>query len=132
MFFSSALQVVFKTTGGRVWNKPWGLPRLSKTRKANRRKNVALFRRNVSVLKAAEALEPAEPVRLPSPLPAWQRREMAKHLERAQRILNWRSSLLPPTAAAAAASAAAAAGAASSSSSAAASASTAPPPPRYD
>ena len=103
MFFSSALSIVFKTTGGRIWNKPWGLPRLSKTRKANRRKNLALFQRNVSVLKAAAALEPADPVRLPSPLPAWQRREMTKHLARAQRLLNWRNSLLPPAAAAAAA-----------------------------
>ena len=96
-------QVVFKTTGGRVWNKPWGLPRLSATRKANRRKNLALFNKNVSVLKAAAALEPPEPVRLDRPLPQWQQRQMAKHLGRAQQVLNWRGSLLPPAAATAAA-----------------------------
>jgi hypothetical protein len=101
MFFSSAVAVVFKTTGGRVWNKPWGLPRLTRTRKANRRKNLALFNKNVSVLKAAAAREPADPVRLDTPLPQWQRREMARHIERARRLLNWRGTLLPPAAAAA-------------------------------
>jgi hypothetical protein len=99
---------VFKTTGGRIWNKPWGLPRLSATRKANRRKNLALFNRNVSVLKAAAALEPSPPVRLDRPLPDWQRRQMARHVERARQLLNWRGSLLPPAAAAAASAAAAA------------------------
>ncbi|KAI8462634.1 MAG: hypothetical protein J3K34DRAFT_475954 [Monoraphidium minutum] len=102
MFFSSALQVVFKTTGGRVWNKPWGLPRLSATRKANRRKNLALFNKNISVLKAAAAAEPAEPFRLDAPLPQWQRQQMAAHLRRAQQLINWRGSMLPAAAAAAA------------------------------
>lgn len=101
MFFSSALQIVFKTTGGRVWNKPWGLPRLTRTRKANRRKNMQLFNKNISVLKAAEALEPAQPVRLNGPLPHWQRKYMAKHLAKAQQLLNWKGSLLPAAAAAA-------------------------------
>jgi len=105
MFFTSALQIVYKTTGGRIWNKPWGLPRLSKTRKANRRKNLKLFNKNVSVLKAAAAQEPADPVRLNTPLPLWQRQQMAKHLEKAQQLLNWRGNLLPPAAAAAAAAA---------------------------
>lgn len=101
MFFSAALAVVFKTTGGRIWNKPWGLPRLSRTRKANRRKNLALFNRNVGILKAASAAEPLEPVRINTPLPDWQRRHMARHLARAQRAANWRDGLLPPAAAAA-------------------------------
>lgn len=103
MFFTSALQVVFKTTGGRIWNKPWGLPRLTRTRKANRRKNLALFNKNISVLRAAAAAEPEEPIRLNSPLPMWQQRQMAKHLQKAQKLLNWQGSLLPPSAAAAAA-----------------------------
>jgi hypothetical protein len=103
MFFTSALQVVFKTTGGRVWNKPWGLPRLTRTRKANRRKNLALFNKNISLLKAAAAAEPPVPVRLDRPLPQWQQREMARRLVQAQRLLNWRGGLLPPMAAAAAA-----------------------------
>jgi hypothetical protein len=103
MFFTAALQVVFKTTGGRVWNKPWGLPRLTRTRKANRRKSIALFNKNISLLKAAAAAEPAVPVRLERPLPPWQRRQMARHLEKAARLINWRGGLLPPLAAAAAA-----------------------------
>jgi hypothetical protein len=111
MFFTSALQVVFKTTGGRIWNKPWGLPRLTRTRKANRRKNLALFNKNISVLKAAAAQEPAEAVRLNAPLPQWQRRYMLKQLDRAQQLLNWRGTLLPPAAAAAAAANAASSGA---------------------
>jgi hypothetical protein len=107
MFFSSAVAVVFKTTGGRLWNKPWGLPRLSRTRRANRRKNLALFNKNISVLRAAAAAEPEVPVRLNTPLPQWQKRHMARQLENAQRLLNWRGAadLLPPIAAAAAAAA---------------------------
>lgn len=31
-----SLWVVFKRTGGRAWNKKWGLPRLSRTQKENR------------------------------------------------------------------------------------------------
>ena len=105
MFFTTALQIVFKTTGGRIWNKPWGLPRLTRTRKANRRKNMALFNKNISILKAAAAAEPQQPIRLNTPLPEWQRRHMARQLARARRALNWQGTLLPPAAAAVAAEA---------------------------
>jgi hypothetical protein len=101
-----APQVVFKTTGGRIWNKPWGLIRLSPTRKANRRKNLALFNKNISILKAAAAAEPAEPVRLNAPLALWRQQQMAKHLGRAQQLLNWRGSPVRAAAQAAAAPAA--------------------------
>lgn len=90
MFFTSALQVVFNLKGGRKWNKPWGLIRLTPTRKENRRKIVALFNKNISVLKAAAAAEPEVPVRLFKPLPFWQRQLMKKKLDTAQQALNWR------------------------------------------
>eukprot|EP00967_Tisochrysis_lutea_P020349 scaffold23156_cov20-Tisochrysis_lutea.AAC.5 len=40
MFFSRALCVVFKTTGGKAWNPPTGLRPLTETQKRNRRKNI--------------------------------------------------------------------------------------------
>jgi hypothetical protein len=39
MFFTRSLLVVYKNTGGRLWNKPWGLPPLTKTQKRTRQKN---------------------------------------------------------------------------------------------
>jgi hypothetical protein len=33
---SQVLCVVYKRTGGRAWNKKWGLPSLTRTQKANR------------------------------------------------------------------------------------------------
>ena len=35
-----AVFIVFKTTGGRLWNKPWGRPGMTQTMKANRKKNL--------------------------------------------------------------------------------------------
>lgn len=99
MFFSSALQVVFKTTGGRIWNKRWGLPKLSRTRKENRKKDIQIYNQNIDILKAAEHLQPEVPVRLMQPLPGWQREVMRKRLELAQRLLNARGSLIPAAAA---------------------------------
>lgn len=96
MFFSSSLQVVFKTTGGRIWNKRWGLPRLTRTRKENRKKEVAIFNQNIDVLKAAEHLQPDVPVRLARPLPQWQQALMKAKLTKAQRLLNLRGSLMAP------------------------------------
>jgi hypothetical protein len=99
MFFSSALQVVFKSTGGRIWNKRWGLPKLTRTRKENRKKDIRLFNQNIEILKAAEYLQPEVPVRLAQPLPGWQREQMKKRLEQAQVLLNSRGTLLPAAAA---------------------------------
>lgn len=99
MFFSSAVQVVFKSTGGRIWNKRWGLPRLSQTRKENRKKDIKIFNQNIEILKAAQHLQPDVPVRLAQPLPQWQQDMLKTKLDRAQRLLNLRGSLLPPAAA---------------------------------
>lgn len=63
MFFTRLLQVVYKTTGGRAWNPPAGLRPLTPTQKRNRRKNVELTLRNLSVLKMAASHRPAVPVR---------------------------------------------------------------------
>ncbi len=48
-----------KPTGGRLWNKPWGIPKLTKTQKENRRKQTADVRNTVEVLKLAAARDPA-------------------------------------------------------------------------
>jgi hypothetical protein len=64
VFVSRAACVVFKTTGGRLWNKPWGLPRLTKTQKENRRKTNQEVKKNMSVLKAAAAAQSPIPIRL--------------------------------------------------------------------
>jgi hypothetical protein len=95
MFFSIATQVVFKSTGGRIWNKRWGLPRLTQTRKENRKKDIKLFNQNLDILKAAQHLQPEVPVRLLKPLPDWQRVQMKNKLEKAQRLLNLRGHALP-------------------------------------
>lgn len=91
MFFTSALQVVFKTTGGRIWNKRWGLPRLTPTRKENRKKDLNIFNQNINVLKSAAHLEPEVPVRLSRPLPQWQAARMRRRLENAQEEINIRA-----------------------------------------
>eukprot|EP00878_Enallax_costatus_P010146 GHUV01010591.1.p2 GENE.GHUV01010591.1~~GHUV01010591.1.p2 ORF type:complete len:140 (+),score=46.22 GHUV01010591.1:957-1376(+) len=101
MFFSNAAQVVFKTTGGRIWNKRWGLPRLTQTRKENRRKEIRVFNQNIEILKAAAYLQPEVPVRIAQPLPDWQQQLMKARLDKSQHLLNARGSLLPPAAAAA-------------------------------
>jgi hypothetical protein len=94
MFFSLPLSVVFRTTGGRIWNKRWGLPRLTRTRKENRRTDVRIYNNNMNVLKAAEALQPEIPVRLLQPLPDWQCKRMATRLALARRLLNLQGTLL--------------------------------------
>jgi hypothetical protein len=98
MFFSNALSVVLNTKGGRLWNKPWGLPRISRTRKANRKKDIKIFQQNLSVLKAAAQLQPETPVRLYKPLPQWQREIMKRKMEEARRVMNWRGPMLPASA----------------------------------
>ena len=44
----------------RLWNKPWGLPKISRTRKANRRKQNNLILSNEAVLQEAKAREPKQ------------------------------------------------------------------------
>lgn len=58
VFVSKIAEVVFKRTGGRLWNKPWGLPKVTQTRKANRRRANNLIRQNQDVLKEAAAKDP--------------------------------------------------------------------------
>lgn len=89
MLFSTALRVVFNLKGGRKWNKHWGLMRLSPTRKENRYKAGVEFRKNVSVLKAAAALEPELAVRLRKPLATHEQQRMRRKLEAARQLLNW-------------------------------------------
>ena len=55
---SRALLVVYKNTGGRLWNKPWGLPPPTSTQKANRRKQRQEEQSVSAVLKEAAANEP--------------------------------------------------------------------------
>lgn len=98
MFFSRALQVVFNTKGGRKWNKPWGLPRLSRYQRRNRRIDIKIFNSNLSILKRAAACQPEVPVRLHTPLPDWQLKRLKRFLNKAQQMMNWQASLLPPAA----------------------------------
>ena len=58
VFGTRVLSVVYKNTGGRLWNKPWGLPAPSATQKANRRKQRQQERSVADVLKQAAAKEP--------------------------------------------------------------------------
>lgn len=69
----------------------WGLPHLSRTRKENRKQDIRLFNQNLDVLKAAQHLQPAEPVRLTKPLPQWQVDVMRQRLQAAQQELNLRA-----------------------------------------
>lgn len=87
--------------GGRLFNKPWGMLRMSRTRKANRAKNMRIFNRNMSILKAAEHLEPPTPFKLYQPLPEWKRARMVKQVQQTQQLINWRSTFMSPAAGAA-------------------------------
>ncbi|KAG2451289.1 hypothetical protein HYH02_003895 [Chlamydomonas schloesseri] len=89
MFFSRCLQVVFKTTGGRAWNPPSGLRPLSPSQRRNRKKNLALTMKNMSILKLAEANQPEVPVRLFKPLNFSRMQWMKKKLEETRAALGW-------------------------------------------
>jgi hypothetical protein len=66
MFFTlPSFARVMKTTGGKLWNKRWGVPSLSPTRKANRKESQGIIQKNLSVIKAAAAAEPAVHLKLP-------------------------------------------------------------------
>mmetsp|Transcript_1784 Transcript_1784/g.4517 ORF Transcript_1784/g.4517 Transcript_1784/m.4517 type:complete len:157 (-) Transcript_1784:192-662(-) len=90
MFFSRALCVVFKTTGGKAWNPPTGLRPLTETQKRNRRKNIEQTLKNNSVLRMAAAQQPEVPTRLYKPLSSYQLLWMRKKLDKAREILAWR------------------------------------------
>ena len=89
MFFSRLLLVVFKTTGGRAWNPPGGLRPLSVPQKRNRRKNVELMLKNLSILKLAEAHQPHVPIRLYKSLNHSRLIWMKKKIEETRRALGW-------------------------------------------
>lgn len=69
----------------------WGLPRLTRTRKENRRKDIKLFNQNIDILKAAAHMQPEVPVQLYKPLPQWQMDRMRQRLEAAQEEINIRA-----------------------------------------
>jgi hypothetical protein len=58
VFGTRALSVVYKNTGGKLWNKPWGLPPPTSTQKANRRKQRQDEQSVAQTLKEAAANEP--------------------------------------------------------------------------
>mmetsp|Transcript_3000 Transcript_3000/g.7477 ORF Transcript_3000/g.7477 Transcript_3000/m.7477 type:complete len:85 (-) Transcript_3000:123-377(-) len=55
----AALMAVWKTTGGRLWNKPWGVKRLSDAQRQNKRAREARLTDNADVLREAAAREAA-------------------------------------------------------------------------
>ncbi|KAG2501707.1 hypothetical protein HYH03_000208 [Edaphochlamys debaryana] len=89
MFFSRCALVVFKTTGGRSWNPPGGLKPLTPSQQRNRKKNIGITLKNLSVLKLAEANQPAVPVRLYKPLSYSRAEWMKKKLEQTRQALGW-------------------------------------------
>lgn len=56
----------------RLWNKPWGLPKVTQTRKANRKKANDLIRQNQAVLKEAAAKDPRNVQATADPAPTTQ------------------------------------------------------------
>jgi len=58
MRFTAPLLVVYKKTGGRLWNKPWGLPPLTKTQIRNRKKENNIVQQTLTALRLAAANEP--------------------------------------------------------------------------
>lgn len=92
MWFSTALLVVFKTTGGKAWNKPSGMKLLTSNQKRNRKKNIEQTLKNMSVLKLAAAHQPATPVRLFKPLNHWRVNWMRRKLEDTTAALGWQDS----------------------------------------
>ena len=58
MRLSLAVAAVLKTTGGKLWLKPWGHPGLSKATKSNRLSAVKTDERSRKALADAAAREP--------------------------------------------------------------------------
>ena len=50
---------VKKTTGGKLWHKPWGIPKVTPTQKVNYKKRNQRLRSNLDVLRVAHAAEEA-------------------------------------------------------------------------
>ena len=59
VFSTRAVMAVFKTTGGRLWNKPWGVKKLSASQRENRKKQGTRMKLNSEVLKQAAEVEKA-------------------------------------------------------------------------
>ena len=59
MRLSLAVAAVLKTTGGKLWLKPWGNPGLTKAAKSNRLGAVKADERSRKALAAAAAREPS-------------------------------------------------------------------------
>lgn len=59
MRLSLAVAAVLKTTGGKLWLKPWGHPGLTKATKANRLGAVRADERSRKALADAAAREPS-------------------------------------------------------------------------
>ncbi|KAK9904669.1 hypothetical protein WJX75_000089 [Coccomyxa subellipsoidea] len=57
---SAVLRIVKKTTGGKLWNKPWGLPPLTRTQKANKSKGRKAEQKVDQVLREAAVKEPSQ------------------------------------------------------------------------
>jgi len=57
MKFSLAVASVLKTTGGKLWNKPWGLPGTTKAAKKNRLDANRLDTKNRAALADAASRE---------------------------------------------------------------------------
>eukprot|EP00193_Tetraselmis_chui_P007222 CAMPEP_0177750832 /NCGR_PEP_ID=MMETSP0491_2-20121128/49_1 /TAXON_ID=63592 /ORGANISM="Tetraselmis chuii, Strain PLY429" /LENGTH=83 /DNA_ID=CAMNT_0019265901 /DNA_START=141 /DNA_END=392 /DNA_ORIENTATION=+ len=53
------LMAVWKTTGGRAWNKPWGVKRMTEAQKLNKRARHERMSDNAKVLREAAARETA-------------------------------------------------------------------------
>lgn len=58
VFLSRGIFAVFKTTGGKLWNKPWGIPKTTRTQKGNKRKNKLQIARNLDALRLAKKYSP--------------------------------------------------------------------------
>lgn len=89
MFFSRALLVVYKTTGGHMWNSSGSLKPLSACQQRNRRRNTEQTLKNMSVIKMAAAAEPPQPTRLYKPLNHWRLLWMRKRMEQSKTVLGW-------------------------------------------
>lgn len=75
-----ALFTVKKITGGRLWNKPWGLPKFTKGQKRNKRHNDYQTAQNKDVIILANLLDPGKPVRTKAEIMEEKRKKEMKKL----------------------------------------------------
>lgn len=52
--FAVMMARVMKTTGGRLWHKPWGVPKITKANKVNFKKRSKRMQENQRILKEYE------------------------------------------------------------------------------